>query len=441
MNDRCNRLKNRWPIGFWGALVIGVLMSTAWMPVAASSESPEYETWTVQQAVEQALESPAVEERLQARVDSARAEEARDDVWPNPEVEYGREQIFAGPGEEVENTWSLSQRFPLSGRLNLMGEAARIRAESVEFETDTRRREMATEVRRAFFDVLQEQQRLDIYARAIDELEATQQLMERRVDAGESSSYELERLRRKRADLRSEEAAAEARLARHRSLLSGWLATDSDESQEAVIRASGQLLPDEPPSDSRLRDLVAEQPDIRAMERELEALGYDQRAASRWWIPDLTLRGGLQTETGGGDRSYGYVAGIGLSIPLWDRRQGERQSVAADRIEMNHQREFTEQTRVAEVLGIAREIRRLQRAYEDYGVDGVERAERILDTATSSYRNGEATILELVDAYRGQVDAELRRLELAAECRTSALELREHIGDATTSRTSSSERD
>ena len=416
-------------------------MSPVWMPSAASSESPEYETWTVQQAIDQALESPSVDQRLEARVASARAEELREDVWPNPEVEYGREQTFAGPGDNVENTWALSQRFPLSGRLQLMGEAARLRAESVEFETDTRRREMATEVRRAFFDVLEEQQRLGIYGRAIDELEATQQLMERRVEAGESSTYELERLRRKRADLRAEEAASEARLARYRSVLSGWLSIDGDESEEAVIRASGQLLPDEPPSDSRLRDLVADQPDIRAIERELEALSYQQRAASRWWIPDLMLRGGLQTEIGGGDRSYGYVAGIGLSIPLWDRRQGERQSVAADRIEMTHQREFTERRWVADVIGSAREIRRLQRAYENYGVDGVERAENILDTATRSYRNGEATILELVDAHRGLVDAELRRLELAAECRASDLDLRKRIGDATTSRTSSNERD
>ena len=58
-----------------------------------------------------------------------------------------------------------------------------------------------------------------------------------------------------------------------------------------------------------------------------------------------------------------------------------------------------------------------------YRDDSVSRAAELVAIATAGYEEGEFGILELLDAHRVALSAELRSLELSAAARRAAVEL------------------
>ena len=58
-----------------------------------------------------------------------------------------------------------------------------------------------------------------------------------------------------------------------------------------------------------------------------------------------------------------------------------------------------------------------------YRDDSVSRAAELVAIATAGYEEGEFGILELLDAHRVNLSAELRSLELSAAARRAAVEL------------------
>ena len=67
-----------------------------------------------------------------------------------------------------------------------------------------------------------------------------------------------------------------------------------------------------------------------------------------------------------------------------------------------------------------------------YRSGSVDRAAELVAIATAAYEEGEYGILELLDAHRVTLGAELRWLDLAAAGRRAAIELDRAIGQETT---------
>ena len=93
------------------------------------------------------------------------------------------------------------------------------------------------------------------------------------------------------------------------------------------------------------------------------------------------------------------------------------------------------------VLGsrIEREVRvahatasRYRELVDRYRVGSVDRAAELAEIATAAYEEGEFGILELLDAHRVTLGAELRLLELAAAGRRAAIALGSAIGGEAT---------
>ena len=74
----------------------------------------------------------------------------------------------------------------------------------------------------------------------------------------------------------------------------------------------------------------------------------------------------------------------------------------------------------------AEQFATLAARYRDRSLD---RAIELMTIASTAYEEGEYGILELLDAHRTRLDAELRWLELLASARRAAVRLDEAIGE------------
>jgi cobalt-zinc-cadmium efflux system outer membrane protein len=396
-------------------LLVGVMV-----PLSASAQLTEEET------VRRALSRPEVRDLVEGEVDAARGEAIRAGLWPNPVLSYAREQTKGGPAAAQDDLALLSQTFDLSGKRGLRGDAAGRRVEATRARGASTRLALEAEVRVRFHELLAAERRVSATAEALRRLEALATAVGQRQAAGDVSGYDRGRLERERASIAARGSVEAAGHARAQARLAGLLGG------QEVPAVSGELLPEAAPvaldpSSGR----ITTRPDLRALAAEAEAGALDARAGGRAWIPELTLQGGYKGSVVQEERLDGFAVGVSFPFPLFDRGQDEalrgsgRERAARARLALETD------AATAEVRGLHAQATGLVEAARRFRTDAVQTSRRLIATADAAYRGGELGILELVDAHRGALDAELQALDLELTARRARIDLDLATGGAT----------
>ena len=179
------------------------------------------------------------------------------------------------------------------------------------------------------------------------------------------------------------------------------------------------------PADSLVALALRARPDLRATQRDAEAAAANVRVAVAERIPTPAFSGGFKGERlATGESLNGFVAGVSLPLPLWDRRGG---AVAAARAEAGRQDAEAE-------LARRQSVREVEDAYVTHQAlagqlaelegqlgDEARKAQRASQVA---YTEGEISLLEWLDSVRAYQEAEATYVSLWAEyiARRAALE-------------------
>lgn len=381
---------------------------------------------TEEEAVQRALARPEVRDLVEGEVDAARGEAVRAGLWPNPVLSFTREETKGGPAAAKDELALLTQTFDISGKRGLRGDAAGRRVEATRARGASTRLALDGEVRLRFHELLAAERRASATAEALRRVQALATTVGHRQAAGDASGYDRARLERERASIAARAAVEEAGLARARARLGGLFGA-----QEAPAVA-GALLPGAPPQAvGALVSRVTSRPDLHALAEEAAAGTLDARAGGRAWIPELTLQGGYKGSTSQDERLNGFAVGIAVPFPLFGRGQDEalrgegRARAARARLALETD------AATAEVRGLHAQATGLVEAARSYRADALETSRRLIATADTAYRGGELGILELVDAHRGALDAELQALDLELTARRARIDLDLATGGAT----------
>lgn len=388
-------------------LLVGVLA-----PLSASAQLTEEE------AVRRVLARSEVHDLVEGEVDAARGEAIRAGLWPNPIISYAREQTKGGPAAAQDDLALLTQTFDLSGKRGLRGDAAGRRVEATRARGASTQLALVAEARLRFHELLAAERRVAATAEALRRVEVLATTVGQRQAAGDASGYDRGRLERERASIAARTAVEEAGLARARARLAGLLG-----GQDVQVLA-GELLPEAAPQPlDAVTSRLTSRPDLRALAEEAEAGALDARAGGRAWIPELTLQGGYKGSTVQDERLNGFAVGVAVPFPLFDRGQDEalrgngRARAARARLALETD------AASAEVRGLHAQAAGLLEAARRYRADGLDTSRRLIATADAAYRGGELGVLELVDAHRGALDAELGALDLDLTARRARIEL------------------
>lgn len=343
-------------------------------------------------------------------------------LFPNPVLSWARETVETGPtaGQESQDLLTASLPIdvagPLTTRSLVASEGAWTRAEASLSRTDG---VLAAVL--AYYDVVLAERRAGVLEQAASNLDEAARVLACREAAGTASGYESTRLaiaselsRSHLAEARGVVTAAKARLGGLLGLPPGALrvAPELDfvsPSDEAMLARDRGALP-------------------RAVQQARESVQFagDAIDHAAWaWFPALEVGGGIKrANNGGAESGYGYVLGASLSLPIFEHGQAQREQADAQRALAAARSEALTRTIDAEVQSALATFRTARAELQRFEAQTSGKIEALLAAAKSGYREGERTIVELLDAQRAQTEVAERRSSLLGTAKRAEARLR-----------------
>jgi cobalt-zinc-cadmium efflux system outer membrane protein len=186
----------------------------------------------------------------------------------------------------------------------------------------------------------------------------------------------------------------------------------------------GTLLPPVPPAplESQLAALTA-RPDLRGLEQRVAAAELEQKAAIRWWFPEIALGAGIKQIAQGPFDDLVPLVSTAIALPVLDRQQPERSRADAQAQLARSQRNLLLARAAGDVRGLWQQANRLSNAARRFREKTVQLSPELIRIAEAAYRGGETGILELLDAHRSRLEADLQTLDLELSARQAGIEL------------------
>ena len=388
---------------------------------------------------------------------------------PNPAVAYTREEA----GAAVDDFLLVSQELPLRGRRLLLGEAAGHAVSARAAEADARLLAVETELRLVFADLLLAQERVRSLEAGAGRLDGLIAVLRTREEQGEGSRFDRLRAEREAAEVDADRALADIARRQAQARLAAFFAEGTDPDG---LTAAGRLDDYLPPASAPVPPPEGRH-DYRALGLEAERWGVEGRAARRLRLPSAQVTGGLKrsigpgptgaglgstgaglgltdtglrstgtglgstgagfgstgaglgsTGAGLGSTGVGFVLGASVSVPLFDRGQAQAARASAARARVEAERQVLAARIAAEVRAASAAAVGERELADRYLAESVARADELVAIATAAYEEGEFGILELLDAHRVSLRANLRSLDLSASARRAAVELNRAAG-------------
>ena len=383
--------------------------------MTGGSSAAAQQQLTEREVVELALERPELSNWWNGRVVEARAAAAPETAWEDPTLGVEREQVASGSTTYV----TLEQEIPLGAGRRFLLEAAEREGEAAAAALEREKLQMIEAVRLRYWDLVERRRQVEAWTSWVARLDDALVTMQKRVAAGESAPFEVERLEREIADART----SLARLQTEIQAIGARMAEELGVDAAALTGVSGELLPE-----AEATKLQPNVPDLARLKAESAAAGLALKAASLWWVPQLSVVGGYINESLATQAEHGFVAGVGVSIPLFDHRRAARAHAEATVVRSEAERSVIERAVAARAAELTVRSQALRQLAVDYRADAVPRAERILSIAEAAFGADEIGIVEYLDSYRGVIETQLRAIELAAEARRARVELESTLG-------------
>lgn len=383
------------------------------LPLAAWAQTTPL---TEAEALRRGLSRTELSDLERGSVGAAEADAEAAGLMPNPTLGYSRERM-SGVGGATDETWQLAQAFDLSGRRGLRQEAAARRVDAAAAGNTARRAELAGEIRRRFHEVLRGQQTVQVTETWAQRFARIEAMVSKLAGAGEASGYDLRRLSRERQTAQARLATEQATLDRSRERLAALLGKPG-----TPANIVGSLLPGPLPALNASLATLDRRPDLQMLARRAEAADLDGRAAARGWAPDVTVGLGTKRSDKGIVRDNGAVVTLSIPLPVFDRQQAGEKRAAAEALNTRAEYALARSRAEGELRGLHRQVTGLTAAAAEFRQRAVAASPDLLRIAEAAYQGGESTLLELLDAYRGALEAETTALDLEAQARDARID-------------------
>lgn len=328
----------------------------------------------------------------------------------NPELSYEQDNslgsgIYRGT-KSAETTLQISQLFELFGKRD-----ARIAVGQASIETATVQRkairlEVLSETAIAFLGVLGAQRRIQILDEQIAAFDRLTPLLQRRVDAGASSSAEIGRVEVASALVKADRERVRSTLASARRELAVLMGDPSPK----FSNVSGRLdAIGRPPSFQAVIAAIDRNPQLVRWTAVYAQRNAELLLARLKPYPDVRLSAGWRhyNETG----NDAIRLGISVPIPLFDQNQGNVISAEESLAKTRAEREANRNSLIVlagraydSIQGSLRELAILREV-------AIPKSRQSADAIFDGYGQGRFTLLEVLDAQASAAQARLREQE------------------------------
>lgn len=373
--------------------------------------------------------SPELQAARQALVAAAgRTRQAG--AWANPTLSYSFESASGDGQSDSQGILGLAQPIEIGGQRGARRLAASSNATAAgHWLADTEAR-IDFEVTRAYAVTAASERRAALARQAATAFTRAVQASMARLDAEDVSRYQHRRLALEAA--RYGAADLSARLARDSAMyVLGSLTGLSDSLDRVRTLVADDLSVPAPfhgSADSLVRVALAGNPELLAFQSELAARGAEVRLAAAERVPTPVLSGGYKRQEVNAYLLEGFVAGVSVPLPLWDRKAGAVSAARADSARsMDDLEALRRQTRQTVVAAFESQ-RAIAAALELLAPQLGTNAETARHAAEAAYGEGEIGLLEWLDAVRAYEEAEATYASLWAEYITRRAALERAVG-------------
>lgn len=342
-----------------------------------------------------------------AKVEASRADVAAARVRPNPSISIEREEPFVDGTGLATNYLRLSVPFEISGRRARQISAAEANVRATTSDAAQTKLELVIGGLRVFDDAARARIHVELLISARTSLVRAVEIARQRGKAGDASGYEVQRFELELAAHDDDLVSAQIELRRARTQLAALVGRPGELDATTTLE-----LPVSIPAAEVLVAKAMDRGDLRAAKLRGESASGRIGAAGRGWVPTPTLTAGAMTVALGDQTGTGYVVGLGLSIPVFDRGQGDRARAVADRQIAEAEARWLERQIPTEVhVAHATLTARIEQARR-LATGQLDRLDVILVAAEAAFREGNASVVELLDAHRAARAVRIRALDL-----------------------------
>jgi outer membrane protein TolC len=325
---------------------------------------------------------------------------------------------------------SVGGELDISGRLRAQLRRSRHLLEAARAGTLVARRELVIATVDAYHGLVLARQRRRLADETLSLAEGFLKVAEGLLQRGEGEEADVLRARAGVAQRRDELEQARAAEAAAMDLLRTL--TGVDYSTFIHVARISETLPTMGDFSSYTEEIIRNRPELAQLDAQARAAREEKTIARRERLPQLTynLNGGFDA---GDFRPLGRYAGgqatVSLSIPIFDMAARSRETQAALRAEqLDVQRENTvRQLRQEFYTSRAAALSALARIRETEA--GAQAAQKNVTLILSRYRQGKATITEVVDAQSAYADARLAHFQAIVDYHAARIRLEANLGE------------
>jgi outer membrane protein, heavy metal efflux system len=363
---------------------------------------------------------------LEADRAAAHGEVVTAKTWQNPELTVAPGMRRTSEGGTAENEFhgefSLSQLFLFPGKRALLVAIAERNVELRKLALDGLRFQLATAVRKAFYEQLAAQKIAALRKEQLASAETFQQAATKRVESGYASDFEAVKSQSDVINAKKLLRTAEGQIAEARVELNTLMGRDPS----ARLQVIGTL--ETVTSSYAKTDLLAlamvRNPSLRARSMQADIAGLNLKKTRFGNRPDFAI--GPSIEYTPREKTYGISAT--LSLPIWNTSKGEIESATAEQrkaladIEKLRQEIAGAVTKGMAKLDVARDQLGL------YSAEYLDKLKALVAQAEKSYAQNSTSLLIYLEARRTYFDTLADYYETLANVAGCRAELESALG-------------
>ena len=386
----------------WFKQIICLIMlyGLCWQPVlAATVTSPEAAapTYSLQAILAIALEKNPLMNESEGVIEQREGDKISASAYPNPTlwIQSGRGTVREPTGPTLTERYAtLYQPIEWPGKRAARQQAAQAGLDGALASKEEAKLNLIAATKQAFYDLLFAERQTETAIQNVRTMEEVQKAVIRRVEAGEAPPFDAVKIKVEGMKVQKEVArtrgVVQSIQASLNSLTAGALGL------EFSIQGDFAVWPGALHLETLSEQTLANHPIITKWKKLIVQAQQTHRQEQQARIPDVTLSGGYQRDAG----REAYIAGVSIPFPVWNQRQGD----IAQAKGTLRQREASLLRAKQELLkGIAQQIQLSHAAAAQiatYEKGLLKQAQEALRIAQVSFKYGEASLLDVLDAQR-----------------------------------------
>ena len=361
--------------------------------------APAKKNLTLSEAVDLFLQQNLAIVAARYDIETADAEKLTARVRPNPEFSAGFDDLpldFSGPFfSEQEITYGIAQTFELGGKRRKRINAANANAELARANFQVTIWQLTNDLKRKFYTVILSSDLLNLAKENQRTFEEVLKHSTEQFRLGEISGLDLRRIEVEKLKFDTDVANTgrdyEVALRDFRLALGG-----DYKSMEVAPTGTLEYIPyDFVAAELRDKSLAA-RPDLRAAKISELAADSNIKLQDAQRIPDLNVGIGLKRVLV--DNVYSF--GLGITLPIFDRNQGERTKALIQKKRAQNDQKTLTNLVLSDVEKALASFESQKSRVELYRTGVLTKVEEIQNLTDFSFRSGEGTVLDLLDAVR-----------------------------------------